>query len=287
MVYLSVKATAQSPADSLRAVTTDVLLYTITSEEKENYRKLPEKSLRLLLTRESGADAWKLPGGFVAQGERLANAALRTLRGAAEIPSPYLEQLYTWSGEAGGPAGCGGEGSSVDCSYLALSEPSAVRFRRGAAAERAWFSVSCRLYKEHRSITENGFVLKQFYRLLLRFEQEELSAEVELIRSVSGKSLQVERAVGQTKGLTPAQALRIQYSIERMRSKIEYTDIAFHLLPDLFTLTELQQVFETILGTTLLKANFRRKIADMVIETDRFAKEAGHRPSRLYRFNPK
>jgi hypothetical protein len=55
---------------------------------------------------------------------------------------------------------------------------------------------------------------------------------------------------------------------------------------ELFTLTELQQVYEIILDTELLKANFRRKIADMVIETNEFTKDAGHRPSKLFRFNP-
>jgi 8-oxo-dGTP diphosphatase len=57
-------------------------------------------------------------------------------------------------------------------------------------------------------------------------------------------------------------------------------------MPDLFTLTELQQVYEVILDTELLKANFRRKTADMVIETNEFTKDAGHRPSKLFRFNP-
>lgn len=57
-------------------------------------------------------------------------------------------------------------------------------------------------------------------------------------------------------------------------------------MPELFTLTELQQVYEVILDKELLKANFRRKIADMVIETNEFKKDAGHRPSKLYKYNP-
>jgi hypothetical protein len=57
-------------------------------------------------------------------------------------------------------------------------------------------------------------------------------------------------------------------------------------MPEKFTLTELQQVYEVILDTELLKANFRRKISDMVIETDEYTKVAGHRPSKLFKFNP-
>ncbi|MNN88707.1 hypothetical protein D3C81_2064290 [compost metagenome] len=66
---------------------------------------------------------------------------------------------------------------------------------------------------------------------------------------------------------------------------MNYTDIALHLMPNLFTLTELQQVYEVILDKELLKAAFRRKVTDLVTETDHYTKNAGHRPSRLYRRN--
>lgn len=54
-------------------------------------------------------------------------------------------------------------------------------------------------------------------------------------------------------------------------------------MPKLFTLTELQQVYEVILDRELLKAAFRRKVAHLVEETDHYTENAGHRPSRLYR----
>lgn len=74
--------------------------------------------------------------------------------------------------------------------------------------------------------------------------------------------------------------------MERLRSKIEYTSLAFNLIPELFTLTEIQQVYEVIQGKELLAAAFRRKIVNMVIETNQFTKDAGHRPSKLFIFNP-
>lgn len=66
---------------------------------------------------------------------------------------------------------------------------------------------------------------------------------------------------------------------------MEYSDIALNLMPKLFTLTELQQVYEVILDKELLKASFRRKAAHLVEETDQYTEHAGHRPSRLYRRN--
>jgi len=67
-----------------------------------------------------------------------------------------------------------------------------------------------------------------------------------------------------------------------MQGKIWYTDIAFNLLPAEFTLTQIQNVYEAILCTEYQPANFRRKIADMVQETDKRTTDAGHRPAKIF-----
>ena len=74
----------------------------------------------------------------------------------------------------------------------------------------------------------------------------------------------------------------IQMALERLRSKILYSNIIFNLLPEEFTLTQLQNVYETILGKKDQAANFRRKVIDMVQETDRHTSDKGHRPAKLY-----
>ena len=56
-------------------------------------------------------------------------------------------------------------------------------------------------------------------------------------------------------------------------------------MPELFTLTQLQTAFEVIRDEELLKANFRRKIADYVTETDKSIEGAGHRPAKLFKRN--
>ena len=76
---------------------------------------------------------------------------------------------------------------------------------------------------------------------------------------------------------------RFEPMLERLRAQTASGSAAFHLLPERFTLTELQQVHEVLLGRPLLKAAFRRKIAPLVQETDQMTQNAGHRPSRLYR----
>ena len=74
----------------------------------------------------------------------------------------------------------------------------------------------------------------------------------------------------------------IKMALERLRSKILYSNIVFNLLPEEFTLTQLQNVYETILGKKDQAANFRRKVMDMVQETGRHTSDKGHRPAKLY-----
>ncbi|GCE03953.1 NUDIX hydrolase [Dictyobacter aurantiacus] len=80
----------------------------------------------------------------------------------------------------------------------------------------------------------------------------------------------------------------VDYALNRLRNKLEYTTIAFNLLPEQFTLRELQRVYEIILHRRLDKRNFRKKILSTNILEDTGAKkmEGTHRPARLYRFNP-
>lgn len=77
----------------------------------------------------------------------------------------------------------------------------------------------------------------------------------------------------------------IKYAHQRLKSKLEYTAIALDFLPELFTLTELQKVYEVILGEKLDKRNFRKKIFSMgIIEPTEKYKLGVHRPARLYMF---
>ncbi len=78
----------------------------------------------------------------------------------------------------------------------------------------------------------------------------------------------------------------LDYALSRLRNKVEYTNIVFSLLPDTFTLTELQRVYEIILGRTLDKRNFRKKIGslDLVEPTGAVRRDGAHRPARLYQF---
>ncbi|MDP3723474.1 MAG: NUDIX domain-containing protein [Candidatus Omnitrophota bacterium] len=78
----------------------------------------------------------------------------------------------------------------------------------------------------------------------------------------------------------------VEYALERLRSKINYTTVGFQLLPRQFTLTELQRSYEVILGQGLDKRNFRRKMLQLGIlkGTRDFTATGRQRPARLYTF---
>jgi 8-oxo-dGTP diphosphatase len=77
----------------------------------------------------------------------------------------------------------------------------------------------------------------------------------------------------------------LAYALSRLRSKIEYTTLAFQLLPEVFSILELKDIYEQILGEKLDKGNFYRKIreADVLEETE-LIREGRGRPTRLWRF---
>lgn len=77
------------------------------------------------------------------------------------------------------------------------------------------------------------------------------------------------------------------YALRRLRYKLEYSAVGFQLLPEDFTLSELQKTYEMILGEKLDKRNFRRRILEAnIIEPTPHLRSGEGRPARLYRYRP-
>jgi len=76
--------------------------------------------------------------------------------------------------------------------------------------------------------------------------------------------------------------------VHRLRGKLDYTGIAYAFLPPKFTLRDVQQVHEAILGKTLNKPPFRRKVLDrgMIVPTGEFETGGAYRPAELYTTKP-
>jgi 8-oxo-dGTP diphosphatase len=77
----------------------------------------------------------------------------------------------------------------------------------------------------------------------------------------------------------------IEYALLRLRAKLSYSNIGFYLLQRNFTLSELQDVYEIVIGQALDKRNFRRRIlASGIVEPVGAKRASSHRPAALYRF---
>jgi 8-oxo-dGTP diphosphatase len=79
----------------------------------------------------------------------------------------------------------------------------------------------------------------------------------------------------------------IEVCYEWLQKKIQEQPLAFNLLPEKFSLRELQNLYEAILGVTLDRRNFRKKFftMDFLIDVDEFEEDVPHRPGKLYKFD--
>lgn len=259
------------PGDYTRpSVACDMAVFTVTAAAAESYRKDPVKELRLLLIERGGhpfLGCWALPGGFVGPDETVTQAAARELREETGVSDVYLEQLGVFSDPARDPRTW-----VMSCAHLALIDGGKVRVCAGDDARNAaWFQLSFDQIQPQR----DGDPVR--YALRLADGGAALSAVVER-RHPGADGL----AVLENDGLAFDHAKIIVCAMEHLRSAVGNSGIALSLMPPLFTMGELQQVCEAILGRPLLKAAFRRKMAPYVRQTAGFSERAGHRPARLY-----
>jgi 8-oxo-dGTP diphosphatase len=89
--------------------------------------------------------------------------------------------------------------------------------------------------------------------------------------------------------IAPRQKAMLEGALSAIRSRLERSPVAFRLLPATFTLSELQEIYEILLGRRLHKASFRRALqaAWLVEPTDEWRSEGRGRPAQLFRYSPR
>lgn len=279
-------------------VATDVLIYTIRDQNQDNPRKVPEKQLQLLMIQrgnEPFKGQWAIPGGVVENNEDVDVAAYRELKEETNIDNVYIEQLYSWGRKDRDPrAENARQNRVISVSYMALVDAEQLNIKAGDdAADARWFSVKCSSISKTLEDNKGNILGKEYeYTLTLTHDDGiapiECTALVKVKHIIEGTAIHTEHEVIESNGIAFDHAMIIQYSLERLKNKAEYTNIAFNLMPALFTLGELQNVYEILLGKDLLTPNFRKKMIDvdkLVIPTNHKKTNVGHRPSNLYRFN--
>lgn len=257
-----------NPNDFKRlSVTADILIISVSSEESTNYRKTDSKKMSILLVKRDNypfKDKWCLPGGFVSYDEDLDASPIRILKQETNLEDIYLEQLYTFGNTNRDP-----RMRVISTSYIALIDKN--RLNEKLSSNASWFDIS--LFEEKDNIVsivlDNG-------ESTISFEIEKTLRE----KTTDRYSFNIKK----NDLLAFDHAKVILSGLERLKNKVEYTDIVFNMMPEYFTLGELQQVYEIILGKKLLDPAFRRIIANKVVKTDKQKTGGGHRPSYLFKY---
>lgn len=251
------------------SMTTDILIMSVSSEETGNYRKLTEKKFSILLVKRDNypfKDKWCLPGGFVGIDETLDEAAKRILKNETNLKDIYIEQLYTFSGIDRDP-----RMRVVSTSYMALVDKN--RLNDKLCANASWFNVFILEDEKSYHVTlDNG---NEQIKFIVGKKLRDLTTDRYDFKVIKNDKLAFDHPLVIISGL------------ERLKNKIEYTDIVFNMMPEYFTLGELQQVYEVILGKKLLDPAFRRIIANKVEKTTKIKTGEGHRPSALFKYKNK
>lgn len=265
------------------SVTVDTIVFSVLDEENDNYRKLPEKSLKVLLVKRADhpfKGHWALPGGFVEMDESLDDAAYRELKEETNVDHIYLEQLYTFGDVDRDP-----RMRILSSAYMALIDGIKMPIAAGSDSEAVgWFTIQAKVIRESKIRQASGILLEKVVELNLYHNEIHLTAQVQISKQMNQGQKGIQRIVLSSNGLAFDHAKILYYALERLRAKVEFTDIVFNLMGETFTLTELQNVYEVILDTPLLAANFRRKIQRYVEETDDMTTSAGHRPAKLFKY---
>ncbi len=249
------------------SLTTDILVLSVSSNDNSNYRKTDDKSMSVLLVKRGNypfKDKWCLPGGFVGYDEELDEAPKRILKKETNLDNIYLEQLYTFGSLDRDP-----RMRVVSTSYMSLIDKN--RLVEHINKNASWFDIT--LYEEKNNIVT----------IVLDNGTETISFKIEkILREQTTDRYSFH--ILENNSIAFDHPLVILSGLERLKNKVSYTDIVFNMMPEYFTLGELQKVYEVILGKKLLDPAFRRIIKNKVVKTDKIKTGEGHRPSYLFKY---
>ncbi len=207
-----------------------------------------QRQLKVLLLKYNGSNLHSLPGGFIRKNEDLEEAALRVLEERTGLSDIYLEQFATFGGKN----------------------------RQFASTQRIIFE------NNGYSVSENHFLLNRFvsvgYYALIDFSKANPSPD-ELSESCNWYDL----------NMLPTMAFDhsdiVKKALNSLRSTLDFKLIGFNLLPETFTMNELQALYETILDEKMVRSNFQRKMLNLGI-LERIEKKMTGAPNKapyLYR----
>jgi ADP-ribose pyrophosphatase YjhB (NUDIX family) len=209
-----------------------------------------ENQLKVLLLKFKKSPVWALAGGFVGLDEDVDQAAQRILEERTGLTDIYLEQFYTFG--------------DIARNYRAVDEHRDVNEAMGGESDRLDFV-------DQRFVTIGYYALVDYSKVHVNPNGLSDASEWMDVSALPKLFLDHNRIVIK--------------ALESMRRSLDEKLVAFALLSETFTMSELQLVYETILGKRLVRTNFQRKILSLDI-LERIEKKytgGAHKAPYLYR----
>jgi ADP-ribose pyrophosphatase YjhB (NUDIX family) len=205
--------------------------------------------LKVLLLKMKYTHEWALPGGFVNKMETVESAASRVLLERTGLDNIFLKQFRVFSEP---------ERSKLNPEVNDL-------IASGVNLDLEWFA--------QRFISVGFYALVDFTKAVPT--PDSFSESAEWINLDEIKKLIIDHE------------LILQKALNTLRVQISYQPIGFNLLPEKFTMPELQKLYETILGKTLDRRNFQRRMLsfDILSKLMETKKGGAHKAPYLYEFN--
>lgn len=246
------------------SVTADVVIFRMRTVVGNSFRKDPKSVLSVLLIRRGEhpfLNEWALPGGFVRMTETVEACALREAQEETDVTPNALLYLGVFSAVDRDP-----RGRIISNAFTCILNGDAAPTAGSDASDARWFDVSFREDPDGSC--------------LIRLQSDEIGFDVHLSerRTAYGTAFTTE----DRHPLAFDHASILATALKQLRERAARFEVIFDFLPAEFTLFALQNVQETLTGIPVAPANFRRKVADFVEETENFTQGAGHRPAKLY-----
>lgn len=249
------------------SMTSDILIVSVSSVDSTNYRKSEDKRMSILLVKRDDypyKGKWCLPGGFLnPKTETLEECAKRVLKRETNLENIYLEQLYTFDRIDRDP-----RMRVISTSFVALIDKEKLTEK---VENASWFDI-LKIEEKNHVVTISLSNKEEEITFSIKKTLKEKTTDRYLFTSMNNNDLAFDHDIV------------ILAGIERIKNKSQYTDIVFNMMPEYFTLGELQRVYEVILNKKLLDPAFRRIISNKVEKTKKMKTGGGHRPSYLFRY---
>lgn len=210
-----------------------------------------ENELKVLLLQAKYAGAWALPGGFILKEEHMDDAANRILKNRTGLNGIYLQQFHVFSEP-------GRSTKEINKQFLK---------NVGVDMKESWMF--------ERFITVGYTALVDFSKAQLIPDNFSAACEWHHVNSLPEMILDHKNIIGA--------------ALQQLQTNLNYHPIGYNLLPEKFTMPELQKLYETILNRQLDRRNFQRKIIATKIlkKLDETKKGVAHKAPNYYKFDVK